>query len=882
MTIDRLRRRRVLVAWVVLVAASFMVQRFVVFRTPPLPRAGAIRVEVPVFDSAGPVPETMPIGVEVVQHGDPGAEVVFVCLHGSPTAGGDFGRLAAKLAEDYARAGAGPIRVIEVVQPGYGASDRRAPDHGIEAAARTTFAVMDALDIERAHLVGHSLGGGTILHAADQAPERVASLVSYGGIGLQEHEGTGDHALEHLKYRLGWWVLVAGPELLPHFGLLGEPGFRRALIRNFTDTDQRRLRPILESLDDRGVPLLLLHGREDPLVPARAARAHHDLVGTSELVMFDRSHFMIFDDEGAAMLAREIGDFARRMDAGRPPTRRTIDPHRAEDETPASAFEAAIRPDRGPWIQFGAIVLATQFLEDPTTIAVGLLVRRGMIDPFLGVVALVVGIVIGDLLLYLMGRLGHATILRSRRARSRLPVETIDRFARWFERSGWWAILASRLMPGARVPMYVAIGASGAGVIRFLAWVLLAVVIWVPLVVAATAIFGPSFVAGFESVLGEGWPAILGAVVALLLLLRLAGALVTREGRRRLITSARRSVHWEFWPVWAAYGPLVPWWLWKAVRVGYRTVSAVNPCWPDGGTIGESKHLVMALVDPEHRPAMVRVPLGDDGRIEVDTAIASIEAAGISTPMVVKPDRGERGAGVRFCDDEAMLRRALASATDAQLVQARAVGDREIGVFWYRDPATGEGHLFSITDKVFPSLEGDGATSLRDLVWRHPRYRLQYPVFERRFGESFDRVPRSGERVSLGRAGNHSQGTMFRDGEHLRTPELEAAVDAICGGIEGFHFGRLDLRCADDDAVRRGVGLEVIEVNGLSSESTNMYDPEMAMTRRWSIILAQWRLAIRIGRANRERGTAGLGWADLVRGILASRRRRIVGTSISD
>ena len=257
---------------------------------------------------------------------------------------------------------------------------------------------------------------------------------------------------------------------------------------------------------------------------------------------------MIFDDEGAAALADEIADFTRRKDAEEPPTRRTQDPRRTADEMPGSAFEAAIRPDRGPWVQFTAIVLATQFLEDPTTIAVGLLVRRGMIDPFLGVVALVVGIVIGDLLLYLMGRLGHATILRSRRARSRLPVETMDRFARWFERSGWWAIFASRLMPGATVPMYVAVGASGASAIRFLVWVTLAVVIWVPFIVVATAVFGPSFVAVFESVFGEGWIAILAAVVVLVMLLRLAGRLVTREGRRRLITSARRCVRWEFWP----------------------------------------------------------------------------------------------------------------------------------------------------------------------------------------------------------------------------------------------------------------------------------------------------------------------------------------------
>ena len=867
------RHRRVLLVlgtWVLLVAASFLWQRSA-DRSLPAMRPGGSMVEVDRMSSAGPMGEGDPVRLEVIDRGDPEASDVYVALHGSPSSGGDFVLLHEALDRANRDRGGGGVRLVEIVQPGFGASDGDVPDFGIEAAARMTLAVMDRLGIARAHLVGHSLGGGTILHVADIAPERVRSLTSYGGIGLQEHEGTGDHALEHLKYRIGWWLLVAAPEVVPHFGALGDRDFRRAFIRNFMDTDQRSLRPILESIDEAGIPFLILHGRHDPLVPARAARAHHALVERSELVMFDRSHFMIFDPPGAAMLAAEIDDFARRIDDGAVPIRRTVDPDRTSDEaTVDSPFGDWIRPDRGPWVQFGAIVLATQVLEDPTTIAVGMLVRKGLVDPFLGMLALIVGIVLGDLLLYGIGRLGGATALKWDWVRRRTPTTMMDRFAGWFDRSAWWAIFASRLLPGARVPMYVAIGAARGSLWRFILWVVVAVSIWVPMVVIGTVLVGPAVMRPFEMVFGEGWIAFVAAIVLLVLVVRLLGRLASREGRRRIVTSVRRAGHWEFWPFWAAYGPLFPWFLWHALVTGYRTVSTVNPCWSDGGTIGESKREIMELVDPAHRPAMVNLDPGTDGGIDVEAALGRLREAGLACPVVVKPDAGERGAGVRFCDDEASLRAAIEEADYPLMVQARARGPYEAGVFWYRMPGESEGRVYSVTEKVFPVVIGDGRTTLRELVWRHPRYRLQYLVHEERFGEGFERVLDDGEALPLTRAGNHSQGTMFREGGHLLTDANRAAFDRICGPIEGFNYGRFDVRCADEEAFRSGDGLEIIEVNGLSSESTDMYDPDLSIARRWSLIVGHWRIAIRIGRRSRAAGVEGRGWVHLLAGLASS------------
>jgi pimeloyl-ACP methyl ester carboxylesterase len=70
--------------------------------------------------------------------------------------------------------------VIAIDLPGFGESDRPAPGvyrYDATAFSETVIGVLDALAIERATLVGHSMGGGVALHTAARRPERVDRLV---------------------------------------------------------------------------------------------------------------------------------------------------------------------------------------------------------------------------------------------------------------------------------------------------------------------------------------------------------------------------------------------------------------------------------------------------------------------------------------------------------------------------------------------------------------------------------------------------------------------------------------------------------------------------------------------------------------------------------
>jgi pimeloyl-ACP methyl ester carboxylesterase len=201
-------------------------------RPPPFfERGAALSANVPVFDSTGRVPgDTVRIAFNDSAPGDVTRPTV-ILIHGSPGSAGNFSRLAPFLTQGY--------RVISIDNPGFGGSTSDIPDYSFRAHGHYTLALMDALGLRDAHLVGFSMGGGVVLSMADIAPARVKSIVMLSAIGAQEFELMGDYHLNHAIHglQLGLFrVLYYG---LPHFGLLPN-GLTYA--RNFFDSDQRPLR----------------------------------------------------------------------------------------------------------------------------------------------------------------------------------------------------------------------------------------------------------------------------------------------------------------------------------------------------------------------------------------------------------------------------------------------------------------------------------------------------------------------------------------------------------------------------------------------------------------------------------------------------------------
>jgi membrane protein DedA with SNARE-associated domain len=521
-----------------------------------------------------------------------------------------------------------------------------------------------------------------------------------------------------------------------------------------------------------------------------------------------------------------------------------------------------------------ALAAGTFVSEDLTCITAGLLVRSRLLDPATGVLACFAGIYLGDLGLWLLGRGLRRGLLRSPRllrwTERRLPRETLDRCRAWLDRHAPRALLAARVIPGMRLPMYLAAGILGQKAGRFALWAGFAALLWAPLLVLGVAFLGERAAAPLERSFGSG-AATAAAAAALggLGVLHLARRLSTSAGRGRLAARVARLWRWEFWPAWLFYAPVVPWIAWLSLRHGgFTTITAANPGIPEGGFVGESKFRILAGLPRERVVPGFLVRTGPP-LARLESLGLQMRGSGLEFPLVLKPDAGQRGAGVRMVRSFREAEGYLRGYSGPVLAQAWHPGPHEAGIFYYRMPGEARGRIFSITDKVFPMIEGDGVSPLEDLIWSHPRYRMQARTFLKRHAAQRRRIPARGERFPLAWAGNHCQGTMFRDGAHLMTPELERAVDEIARAFPGFHFGRFDVRYTDRDAFMAGKDLAIVELNGVTSESTNIYDPSRSLLSAWRTLFRQWDLLFRIGAANRARAVPPAGPLRLLRSVLA-------------
>jgi membrane protein DedA with SNARE-associated domain len=506
----------------------------------------------------------------------------------------------------------------------------------------------------------------------------------------------------------------------------------------------------------------------------------------------------------------------------------------------------------GPWLMLGALALATLASEDLACIAAGLLVAEGQMGFAAATAACFVGIFAGDLGLVLAGRWAGGPLVR----------RWVDPGVRWraegwLRRQGAAVVFTSRFLPGTRLPTFLAIGGLRLPLRRFVGWFALACAVWTPLLV------GTAWLAGRTA---ERWlaawagavPVLLAGAVGAWLLARLAVGMATWRGRREWLGRWRRLVRWEFWPRWAIYPPVVVYCLVEAVRARSLTwFTNVNPgIEAGGGLVGESKSAILhGLAGAGDRVARwTRVPPGPE-----EERRAAVAAAALGWPVVLKPDVGERGDGVIVARDDATVRAKLRSDRRTLIAQAYVPGV-EFGIFYARRPSEPKGRIIAVTEKRIPAVTGDGRRTLEELILGDDRAVCLAPVFLRAWARRLDEVPAAGVRLELTELGTHCRGAVFLDGARHVTPALAAAVEAVSRTFDGFHFGRYDVRTSSAEALRRGEFV-VIELNGVSSEATSLYDPAHSVWQGWRVLLEQWRLAAAIARDHRKAGVRPLGVA---------------------
>jgi len=693
---------------------------------------------------------------------------------------------------------------------------------------------LDSLGLSHYHLIGQGVGGSVALHLTVLADEYVRSISLLDANGIEELELLGGFHLNHAIYQAKVLFHSFLYTLVPHFGALeGQYGHIQRSKAQFA-SDQRLIRPLMAEIWQ---PSLIIH-TQDAKVNESVSVEHHRLLPQSEFIVIN-------DNSG---WESQVSEFINRTIEGSTPDRSMVtnlaQQKSIEPFDPADGVKAE---GTALLLLMLVIILSTLISEDLTCIGTGLMIARGLIGFFPGTLACLIGIFLGDILLYLAGKWLASSTLHRAPLKWFISEKDIQLSYHWFEAKGPAIIIASRFIPGSRFPTYFSAGAIGASFGMFILYFGVASIIWTPILVGLAVLLGQEMIDYFSIYQDYALWVLFGVLISLFLLFKVMIPSFTYKGRRLLIGWYKRKLSWEFWSPFVVYAPVLFYsiFLWIKHR-SITLVTLANPGFKDGGFIKESKSEILDAIQDEKSVARYTLIASEQSNDErVSSVELFMENYQIEFPIVLKPDIGQRGVGVVIPKNATQLKNEIGKFKTDFIVQ-EYIGGEEYGVFYFRYPGEEKGQIFSITRKKYMNLTGDGKHTLEELILRDPRaVCLAEKHFEQHIDELF-LVPHAGKQINLVEVGTHARGSIFYDAINLNTEHLTARIDEISKSTTGFYFGRFDIKVPSEQHLKEGNELKVLELNGVTSEATHIYDPKFGFLYAVRVLIKQWSIAYEI------------------------------------
>lgn len=323
------------------------------------------------------------------------------------------------------------------------------------------------------------------------------------------------------------------------------------------------------------------------------------------------------------------------------------------------------------------------------------------------------------------------------------------------------------------------------------------------------------------------------------------------DSHLRYLNFKEKLLNWEYWPFEVVYFPVFIYYLFLALKArSLFFFSASNPSIPTGGLTGESKGDILEKIPSQWIAKTFRIPKGDLNKTQLTKIINEI-----GFPMIAKPDVGERGTHVRVIHATEDLINHLQKFRHRDfLIQEYISYPLELGIFYYRFPGQQRGIISSVTVKEFLSVTGNGIYTVRQLMEALPRARFHLDRIPELLGKRDNYIPSPNEIFLVEPIGNHSRGTKFINGEAYIDQQLHQVFDTIANSIDGFYFGRFDLRCTNWEDLKAGKNIRIVELNGAGAEPAHIYHPGYSLFKGISCLLFHWKIMYQISTENHKRG----------------------------
>lgn len=266
--------------------------------------------------------------------------------------------------------------------------------------------------------------------------------------------------------------------------------------------------------------------------------------------------------------------------------------------------------------------------------------------------------------------------------------------------------------------------------------------------------------------------------------------------------------------------------------------------------MGESKYKVLRAIPRCYVPktVFVHAPISSDG------LMALLQKEELPFPIIIKPDVGERGRDVELIHSRSELHEYLKTRNFDLIVQQYIPDGMEFGILYHKVPGNKKGKVTSIVRKGFLTVTGDGKSTLRELINREIRAAKRAQYLHVKHRSHIDSVPSMGSKTVLEPIGNHSRGTTFLNANDMINSEINRVFDRIASQIEGYYYGRFDLKVPSEEDLYCGKNIKIFELNGVSSEVAHVYDPDYKLGAAYRDIARHMRYIFLIATENHARG----------------------------
>ncbi len=299
------------------------------------------------------------------------------------------------------------------------------------------------------------------------------------------------------------------------------------------------------------------------------------------------------------------------------------------------------------------------------------------------------------------------------------------------------------------------------------------------------------------------------------------------------------------------YIPILPYAFYLAIKSrSFGFFSAVNPGMDGSGNGLESKYKTIQLLPLEYRPKTIFIKQNAPFK----AVVSEISSEKINFPLIIKPDIGFRGLLVKKINSKNELSTYLNKYNSIDLLIQEFIDYKnECGIFYFKIPGEQKGKITSVTLKKYLTVTGNGKYSLLELINNNKRAKNYLTLLTEINKDKLDSIPDKNEEVILNVIGNHSKGTQFINGNYLINSDLTTLLDTINSNIDGWFYGRMDIKYNSFEELLKSENFKILEINGIISEPTHIYDASKgSYFKALRTLKEHWKIAYLIGIKNHK------------------------------